>query len=62
MTNHFTNVINDVQQCPASQRPDHAIEGIAQQMLASGDPQTRKLGQELEDCKPQLVKALQRGE
>ena len=61
MTNHFDNVVNEVEQTPQNQRPSKLIDGIAQQMQQSSNPQTQQLGQELQKAKPNLVKALQQG-
>jgi hypothetical protein len=59
--NHFSDVVNQVQQTPQNQRSERLIEGIAQQMQQSGNQQTQQLGQELQQVKPQLIKALQQG-
>jgi hypothetical protein len=59
--NHFSDVVNQVQQTPQNQRTERLIDGIAQQMQQSGNQQTQQLGQELEQAKPQLIKALQQG-
>ena len=59
--NTFSDVVNQVQQSPQNQRTERLIEGIAQQMQQSGNPQTQQLGQELKQVKPQLIKALQQG-
>ena len=59
--NHFTDVVNQVQQTPQNQRTERLIDGIAQQMQLSGNQQTQQLGQELQQAKPQLIKALQQG-
>ena len=61
MTNHFDNVVNEVEQTPQNQRPSKLIDGIAQQMQQSSNQQTQQLGQELQQAKPKLVKALQQG-
>ena len=61
MANHFDNVVNEVEQTPQNQRPSKLIDGIAQQMQQSSNPQTQQLGQELQQAKPNLVKALQQG-
>jgi hypothetical protein len=57
--NHFSDVVNQVQQTPQNQRTERLIDGIAQQMQQSGNQQTQQLGQELQQAKPQLIKALQ---
>jgi hypothetical protein len=59
--NHFSDVVNQVQQTPQNQRTERLIDGIAQQMQQSGNQQTEQLGQELQQVKPQLIKALQQG-
>jgi hypothetical protein len=59
--NHFSDVVNEVQQTPQNKRTERLIDGIAQQMQQSGNQQTQQLGQELQQVKPQLVKALQQG-
>jgi hypothetical protein len=59
--NHFSDVVNQVQQTPQNQRTERLIDGIAQQMQQSGNQQTQQLGQELQQVKPQLVRALQQG-
>jgi hypothetical protein len=59
--NHFSDVVNQVQQTPQNQRTERLIDGIAQQMQQSGNQQTQQLGQELQQVKPQLIKALQQG-
>jgi hypothetical protein len=59
--NHFSDVVDQVQQTPQNQRSERLIEGIAQQMQQSGNQQTQQLGQELQQVKPQLIKALQQG-
>jgi hypothetical protein len=59
--NHFSDVVNQVQQSPQNQRTERLIDGIAQQMQQSGNQQTQQLGQELKQVKPQLIKALQQG-
>lgn len=58
-SNHFTDVIAEVQKAPPNQRTDKLIEGIAQQMQQSGNPQVQQFGQELATVKPQLVRACQ---
>jgi hypothetical protein len=58
-SNHFTDVIAEVQKAPQNQRTDKLIEGIAQQMQQSGNAQLQQFGQELATVKPQLVKACQ---
>jgi hypothetical protein len=59
--NHFSDMVNQVQQTPQNQRPERLIDGIAQQMQQSENQQTQQLGQELQQVKPQLIKALQQG-
>jgi len=59
--NHFSDVVNQVQQTPQNQRTERLIDGIAQQMQQSGNQQTQQLGQELQQVKPQLIRALQQG-
>jgi hypothetical protein len=59
--NHFSDVVNQVQQTPQNQRTERLIDGIAQQMQQLGNQQTQQLGQELQQAKPQLIKALQQG-
>ena len=59
--NHFSDMVNQVQQTPQNQRTERLIDGIAQQMQQSGNQQTQQLGQELQQVKPQLIKALQQG-
>ena len=59
--NQFSDVVNQVQQSPPNQRTERLIDGIAQQMQQSGNQQTQQLGQELQQAKPQLIKALQQG-
>jgi hypothetical protein len=59
--NHFSDIVNQVQQTPQNQRTERLIDGIAQQMQQSGNQQTQQLGQELQQVKPQLIKALQQG-
>lgn len=59
--NHFSDVVTQVQQTPQNQRTERLIDGIAQQMQQSGNQQTQQLGQELQQAKPQLIKALQQG-
>ena len=58
-SNHFTDVIAEVQNAPQNQRTDKLIEGIAQQMQQSGNAQLQQFGQELATLKPQLVRACQ---
>jgi hypothetical protein len=58
-SNHFSDVISQVQQSPQNQRTEKLIDGIAQQMQQSGNAQTQQLGQELQSAKPQLVRACQ---
>jgi glycyl-tRNA synthetase (class II) len=58
-TNHFTDVIAEVQKAPQNQRTDKLIEGIAQQMQQSGNAQLQQFGQELATARPQLVRACQ---
>jgi hypothetical protein len=57
----FSDVVNQVQQSPQDKRTERLIDGIAQQMQQSGSQQTQQLGQELQQVKPQLIKALQQG-
>ena len=59
--NQFSDVVNQVQQSPQNQRTERLIDGIAQQMQQSGSQQAQQLGQELQQAKPQLIKALQQG-
>jgi hypothetical protein len=59
--NSFNDVVNQVQQSPQNQRTERLIDGIAQQMQQSGSQQAQQLGQELQQAKPQLIKALQQG-
>ena len=59
--NQFSDVVNQVQQSPQNQRTERLIDGIAQQMQQSANQQTQQLGQELQQAKPQLIKALQQG-
>jgi hypothetical protein len=59
--NTFSDVVNQVQQSPQNQRTERLIDGIARQMQQSGNQQTQQLGQELQQAKPQLIKALQQG-
>lgn len=59
--NHFEDVISSVQQAPESQRPLKLIEGIAQQMLQSDNPNVKQWGAELATNKTQLTRALQQG-
>jgi hypothetical protein len=58
-SNHFENVVSDIQKSPQNQRTEKLIDGIAQQMQQSGNTQTQQLGQELQSVKPQLVRACQ---
>ena len=58
-SNHFSDVISQVQQSPQNQRTEKLIDGIAQQMQQSGNAQTQQLGQELQRVKSQLVRACQ---
>jgi hypothetical protein len=58
-SNHFTDVIAEVQKAPQNQRTDKLIDGIAQQMQQSGNAQVQQLGQELATAKPRLVRACQ---
>ena len=59
--NTFSDVVNQVGESPQNQRTERLIDGIAQQMQQSGNPQAQQLGQELKQVKPQLIKALQQG-
>jgi hypothetical protein len=59
--NPFNEVVNQVQQSPQNQRTERLIDGIAQQMQQSSSQQAQQLGQELQQAKPQLVRALQQG-
>jgi hypothetical protein len=59
--NSFNDVVNQVQKSPQNQRTERLIDGIAQQMQQSGSQQAQQLGQELQQAKPQLIKALQQG-
>ena len=59
--NSFSEVVNQVQKTPQNQRTERLIDGIAEQMQQSGNQQTQQLGQELQQAKPQLIKALQQG-
>ena len=59
--NTFSDVVNQVQQSPQNKRTERLIDGIAQQMQQSGNQQTQQMGQELQQAKPQLIKALQQG-
>jgi hypothetical protein len=59
--NTFSDVVNQVQQSPQNKRTERLIDGIAQQMQQSGNQQAQQLGQELQQVKPQLIKALQQG-
>jgi hypothetical protein len=59
--NPFNDVANQVQKSPQNQRTERLIDGIAQQMQQSGSQQAQQLGQELQQAKPQLIKALQQG-
>jgi hypothetical protein len=59
--NTFSDVVNQVQQSPQNKRTERLIDGIAQQMQQSGSQQAQELGQELQQVKPQLIKALQQG-
>ena len=59
--NPFNDVVNQVQQSPQNQRTERLIDGIAQQMQQSGSQQAQQLGQELQQAKPQLIRALQQG-
>jgi hypothetical protein len=59
--NPFNDVVNQVQKSPQNQRTERLIDGIAQQMQQSGNQQAQQLGQELQQAKPQLIKALQQG-
>jgi hypothetical protein len=58
-SNHFENVVSDIQKSPQNQRTEKLIDGIAQQMQQSGNTQTQQLGQELQSAKSQLVRACQ---
>lgn len=58
-SNHFANVIDEVESAPKASRPDKVISGIAKQMTQSSNPQIQQLGQELQQVKSQLVSALQ---
>jgi hypothetical protein len=58
-SNHFENMVSDIQKSPQNQRTEKLIDGIAQQMQQSGNTQTQQLGQELQSVKPQLVRACQ---
>jgi hypothetical protein len=58
-SNHFSDVVSQVQQSPQNQRTEKLIDGIAQQMQQSGNAQAQQLGQELQSVKSQLVKAVQ---
>jgi hypothetical protein len=59
--NPFNEVVNQVQQSPQNQRTERLIDAIAQQMQQSSSQQAQQLGQELQQAKPQLVRALQQG-
>ncbi len=58
--NSFSHVIPRIQQTPQQQRPAVLLDCIAEQMQACNTvQQAAQLGQDIEDAKPQLVKALQ---
>ena len=58
-SNHFSEVINEVQKAPQNQRAERLIDGIASQMQQSTIGQTQQLGEELVSAKGQLLRALQ---
>jgi hypothetical protein len=58
-SNHFTNVIDEVESAPQAQRAEKLISGIAQQMQQSGNPTLQQWGTELTQVKTQLTKACQ---
>ena len=60
-TNHFENVIDEVQSAPQNQKLDKAIGGIAKQMQQSQNQTLTpaQLGQDLQNIKPRLVGACQ---
>ena len=57
--NHFESVVGEVESAPPNKRTDQLIQGIVQQMTQSGNQQTQQLGQELNQVRPQLVRACQ---
>jgi len=61
VANHFDEIVEQVETSPQNQRAEKLINGICQQMQQSANQQTQQLGQELQQSKPRLVKALQQG-
>ena len=61
VANHFDEIVEQVETSPQNQRAEKLINGICQQMQQSTNQQTQQLGQELQQSKPRLVKALQQG-
>lgn len=58
-SNHFENVVTEVQNVPQSQKTDRLISGIITEMQQSGEPQVANWGTQLAQLKPQLLKACQ---
>jgi hypothetical protein len=61
MSNHFSDVLTNVQQAPQGQKIERALSGIAKQMQQSHDQETKQLGSDLQSVTPQIVKACQQG-
>ena len=58
-TNHFLDIVTEVQAAPSDKCTEALIDGIAQQMQQSGVG-AEQLGSELQSAKPRLVQACQR--
>ena len=62
MTNQWSGVISQVQAAPANQRLDTCFTAIAEQMQnGSSVQEIQQLGQQLQQAKSQLIKALLAG-
>ncbi len=63
MTNSWNQLITSVAQTPANQRLDACFSGIAEQMeQVTTTQQIQQLGQQLQQAKSQLIKALTSGQ
>jgi hypothetical protein len=59
--NPFEHVVTEVENATPNQKPATAIDGIVQQMQQSQGQTAQQCGQQLNQIKPQLIKALQQG-
>ena len=58
-TQHFAQLAAQVQKAPQAQRTRTLIEGIANQMQQSGNPEAQQLGSELKARETELANACQ---